>query len=47
VPTGGGADIWDQSPPSNNNTFAGNLCLTGVNVSCSAASSAVPRKPSS
>jgi parallel beta-helix repeat protein len=47
VPTGGGADIWDQSPPSNNNTFAGNLCLTGVNVSCSASSSAVPRKPSS
>jgi parallel beta-helix repeat protein len=47
VPTGGGADIWDQSPPSNNNTFIGNMCLTAVNAPCSAASSAVPRKPSS
>jgi parallel beta-helix repeat protein len=45
VPTGGGVDIWDQSPPSNNNTFVGNLCLTAVNTSCSPASSAVPRKP--
>ena len=47
VPTGGGVDIWDQSPPSNNNTFVGNQCITAVNASCPAASSAVPRKPSS
>ena len=47
VPAGGGVDIWDQSPPSNNNTFAGNLCLTAVNASCSSATSAIPRKPSS
>jgi parallel beta-helix repeat protein len=47
VPAGGGVDIWDQSPANNNNTFNGNLCLTAINAPCSAASSAVPRKPSS
>jgi parallel beta-helix repeat protein len=48
VPTGGGVDIWDQSPPNNNNnTFVGNMCLTAVNASCPTAGSAVPRKPSS
>jgi len=47
VPTGGGVDIWDQSPSTNNNSFAGNLCITAVNASCSAAASAIPRKPSS
>jgi parallel beta-helix repeat protein len=48
VPAGGGVDIWDQSPPSNNNTFAGNMCLTAVNAPCPAArSGAIPRKPGS
>ena len=47
VPTGGGADIWDQSPPGNNNSFVGNMCLTALNAPCSASGSAVPRKPSS
>jgi parallel beta-helix repeat protein len=47
VPAGGGVDIWDQSPPTNNNTFAGNLCLTAVNAECSSATSAIPRKPAS
>lgn len=47
VPTGGGADIWDQSPPGNNNTFTGNMCLTAVNAPCASSGSAVPRKPSS
>jgi hypothetical protein len=47
VPTGGGVDIWDQSPSGNNNTFAGNLCLTAVNATCPTTSGAVPRKPSS
>jgi len=47
VPTGGGVDIWDQSPPNNNNTFSGNTCITAVNASCPSMSSAVPRKPSS
>jgi len=47
VPAGGGVDIWDQSPPNNNNTFVGNTCLTAVNAPCPAATSAVPRKPSS
>jgi parallel beta-helix repeat protein len=47
VPTGGGVDIWDQSPASNNNTFIGNLCLTAVNTSCPAATGVIPRKPGS
>jgi parallel beta-helix repeat protein len=47
VPAGGGVDLWDQSPASNNNTFAGNFCLTAVNASCSSSTSAIPRKPSS
>ena len=48
VPTGGGVDIWDQSPPGNNNSFAGNMCLTAVNAPCPAFSTtAVPRKPGS
>jgi parallel beta-helix repeat protein len=46
VPTGVGADIWDQSPAGNSNTFQGNLCITAVNTSCPTVSSAVPRKPS-
>ena len=47
VPAGGGVDLWDQSPASNNNTFAGNFCLTAVNASCSSSTSVIPRKPSS
>jgi parallel beta-helix repeat protein len=48
VPTGGGVDLWDQSPPGNGNTFLGNLCITAVNASCPTANSnsVVPRKPS-
>jgi parallel beta-helix repeat protein len=46
VPTAVGADIWDQSPPSNGNTFAGNMCITAVNTSCPTVNNAVPRKPS-
>ena len=45
VPTGGGVDIWDQSPPSNNNEFLGNQCLTVVNAVCSTSFGATPRKP--
>jgi parallel beta-helix repeat (two copies) len=47
VPAGGGVDIWDQSPASNNNTFTGNQCLTATNTSCPTASGATPRKPGS
>jgi len=48
VPTGGGVDIWDQSPASNNNSFAGNMCLTAINAPCPTfASQAIPRKPGS
>jgi parallel beta-helix repeat protein len=48
VPAGSGADIWDQSPPGNGNTFAGNLCITAVNAECPTANtkSVIPRKPS-
>ena len=46
VPAGGGVDIWDQSPPGNNNSFTGNMCLSGVNAPCPAlATDAIPRKP--
>jgi parallel beta-helix repeat protein len=47
VPTAVGADLWDQSPPGNGNTFAGNLCITAVNAICPTNNtfSAVPRKP--
>jgi parallel beta-helix repeat protein len=45
VPNGGGADIWDQSPPGSN-SIAGNLCVTGINASCpNISTQAVPRKP--
>jgi len=48
VPTGTGVDIWDQSAPGNNNSFAGNMCLTAVNAPCPAFSTgAIPRKPGS
>jgi parallel beta-helix repeat protein len=48
VPTGGGVDIWDQSPASNNNTFLGNMCLSAINAPCPAFSTnAVPRRPGS
>ena len=47
-PAGGGVDIWDQSAPSNNNTFLGNMCLTSVNAPCpTVVTGAVPRKPGS
>jgi hypothetical protein len=47
VPTGGGVDIWDQSPPGTN-SFSGNMCLTAVNAPCPAVSTgAIPRKPGS
>jgi hypothetical protein len=46
VPAGGGVDLWDQSPPSNNNSFVGNTCLTAVNAPCpNVATQATPRKP--
>ncbi len=46
VPAGGGVDIWDQSDPQNNNTFAGNMCVTAINAPCPTVSTkAVPRKP--
>jgi hypothetical protein len=47
VPNGGGVDIWDQSPPGNNNVFTGNMCLTATNTSCPVTTSATPRKPGS
>jgi len=48
VPAASGFDIWDQSAAGNNNSFAGNMCLTGVNVQCPAFSTtAIPRKPGS
>ena len=48
VPTGGGVDIWDQSPPGNNNTIVGNLCVSGINAPCpNVAAQATPRKPGS
>ena len=47
VPAGGGVDIWNQAPLSNNNNFLGNMCLTGLNVVCPASTAAVPRKPGS
>jgi hypothetical protein len=48
VPAGSGVDIWDQSPPGNNNLFDRNVCLTAINAPCPALSSnAVPRKPGS
>jgi parallel beta-helix repeat protein len=48
LPTATGADIWDQSPPGNNNVFLGNMCLSAINAPCPAfATSAVPRKPGS
>ena len=47
VPTGGGVDIWDQSPASNKNEFLSNQCLTALNASCTPASGATPRKPGS
>ena len=46
VPTSAGVDIWDQSAPSNNNVFLGNMCVTAINAPCpSIPSQAVPRKP--
>ena len=45
LPTGGGVDIWDQSPASNNNTFIGNQCVTATNTPCPSVSGATPRKP--
>ena len=48
VPNAGGVDIWDQSPPGNNNSIAGNMCVTAINASCPNVSTlAVPRKPGS
>lgn len=45
LPTGGGVDIWDQSPASNHNEFLGNQCLTAVNAECPTSIGATPRKP--
>ena len=46
VPAATGVDIWDQSAPSNNNHFLGNLCITAINAPCPTTSTqAVPRKP--
>jgi parallel beta-helix repeat protein len=46
--TVGGVDIWDQSAPGNNNTFAGNMCVTAINAPCPVVSTkAIPRKPGS
>jgi parallel beta-helix repeat protein len=46
VPGPGGVDIWDQSAAGNNNVFLGNLCVTAINASCSAAAGqSIPRKP--
>jgi parallel beta-helix repeat protein len=46
VPASAGVDIWDQSAPSNNNTFLGNMCITAINASCpNAPTPAIPRKP--
>ena len=46
IPAGGGVDIWDQSPAGNNNSFAGNMCLTALNAPCPAFSTnVVPRRP--
>lgn len=46
VPAGGGVDLWDQSDPSNGNTFADNTCLTAINAPCPAVGTrAFPRKP--
>jgi parallel beta-helix repeat protein len=48
VPAGTGVDIWDQSPPGNGNSFAGNMCLSAINAACPAVSTnAIPRKPGS
>ena len=48
LPAGAGVDIWDQSAPGNNNSFTGNMCLSGVNAPCPAfATGAIPRKPGS
>jgi parallel beta-helix repeat protein len=48
VPGTSGVDIWDQSPPGNNNRFLGNMCVTSINVACpNVATQAVPRKPGS
>jgi parallel beta-helix repeat protein len=48
VPAASGVDIWDQSPPGNNNSFAGNMCLSAINAPCPAFStSAIPRRPGS
>jgi parallel beta-helix repeat protein len=46
VPTSsGGVDIWDQSSPDNNNSFGGNVCLSGINAPCPALG--LPNKPQS
>jgi parallel beta-helix repeat protein len=48
VPGGAGVDLWDQSPPTNHNTFLGNLCVTAINAPCpTVGTQAVPRKPGS
>jgi hypothetical protein len=47
LPAGGGVDIWNQAPLSNNNSFLGNMCLTAINIICPASTQAVPRKPGS
>jgi parallel beta-helix repeat protein len=48
VPTGGGVDIWDQSPATNNNFFLGNMCVSAINAPCPAFStSVIPRRPGS
>ena len=48
LPAAAGVDIWDQSPPGNNNSVTGNMCLTAVNATCPALSTTViPRKPGS
>jgi hypothetical protein len=46
VPGSVGVDLWDQSPPSANNVFDRNVCITAINAPCPGASPiAVPRKP--
>ena len=48
LPTSSGVDIWDQSAPSNGNSFAGNVCVSAINAPCPAFSTgAFPRKPGS
>jgi hypothetical protein len=45
VPTGGGVDIWDQSPPGTN-SMLGNMCVTAINAPCpNVSTQVIPRMP--